>query len=86
MATQWKVFVSTGTPGGGQESTVICSPSTLVHHGMIFVPLGYKLIFAQLANVAEVCGGGSLQSPVLELEVAKLQGAGFWETVSQYKF
>jgi NAD(P)H dehydrogenase (quinone) len=29
------VFVSTGTPGGGQESTVISTLSTLVHHGII---------------------------------------------------
>lgn len=51
------VFVSTGTPGGGQESTAIASMSTLVHHGMIFVPLGYKNTFPMLANVSEVRGG-----------------------------
>lgn len=51
------VFVSTGTPGGGQESTVISSMSTLVHHGMIFVPLGYKDTFPHLSNVNEVRGG-----------------------------
>jgi NAD(P)H dehydrogenase (quinone) len=27
------VFVSTGTPGGGQESTVIAAMSTMAHHG-----------------------------------------------------
>lgn len=27
------VFVSTGTQGGGQESTVIAAMSTLTHHG-----------------------------------------------------
>jgi multimeric flavodoxin WrbA len=51
------IFVSTGTPGGGQETTVISSMSTLVHHGMIFVPLGYKDTFPQLSNVNEVRGG-----------------------------
>jgi len=51
------VFVSTGTPGGGQEATVISSLSTLTHHGMIFVPLGYKNTFTQLSNVNEVRGG-----------------------------
>lgn len=51
------VFVSTGTPGGGQETTVISSMSTLVHHGMIFVPLGYKDTFPHLSNVSEVRGG-----------------------------
>jgi NAD(P)H dehydrogenase (quinone) len=27
------VFISTGTPGGGQESTAIATLSTLTHHG-----------------------------------------------------
>ncbi|KIK93349.1 benzoquinone reductase [Paxillus rubicundulus Ve08.2h10] len=92
------IFVSSGTPGGGQESTVISSLSTLVHHGIIFVPLGYKNTFAQLSNVSEVRGGspwgagtfagadGSRQPSALELELARLQGGGFWETVSRYKF
>jgi NAD(P)H dehydrogenase (quinone) len=31
------IFVSTGTQGGGQESTVIASLSTLSHHGIIYV-------------------------------------------------
>lgn len=33
------VFVSTGTQGGGQESTVIASLSTLAHHGIIYVSI-----------------------------------------------
>jgi NAD(P)H dehydrogenase (quinone) len=92
------VFVSTGTPGGGQEATVINSLSTLSHHGIIFVPLGYKNTFAQLSNMSEVRGGspwgagtyagadGSRQPSALELELATLQGKGFWEVVSKYKF
>ena len=51
------VFVSTASPGGGQESTVIAAMSTLVHHGINFVPLGYAKAFAQLTNVSEVRGG-----------------------------
>jgi NAD(P)H dehydrogenase (quinone) len=39
------LFVSTGTQGGGQESTCIASMSTLTHHGFIYVPLGYKTTF-----------------------------------------
>ncbi|CAD0112742.1 unnamed protein product [Aureobasidium uvarum] len=50
-------FVSTATPGGGQESTVISAMSTFVHHGMIFVPLGYKTVFGTLADLTEVRGG-----------------------------
>ncbi|KAL1695269.1 flavoprotein-like protein [Schizophyllum commune] len=92
------VFVSTGTPGGGQEVTVANAMSTFVHHGMIFVPLGYAQAFAQLTNLNEVHGGspwgagtyaggdGSRQPSALELEIAKIQGKQFWEIVSKYKF
>jgi NAD(P)H dehydrogenase (quinone) len=41
------MFVSTGTPGGGQESTAIAAMSTLTHHGMIYVPLGYARTFGK---------------------------------------
>jgi NAD(P)H:quinone oxidoreductase type IV len=51
------IFVSTGTPGGGQESTALAIQSTLVHHGISFVPLGYKTVFPILANLDEVRGG-----------------------------
>jgi NAD(P)H dehydrogenase (quinone) len=50
-------FISTGTMGGGQESTAIAAMSTLAHHGIIYVPLGYKTAFPQLANLSEVRGG-----------------------------
>jgi len=92
------IFVSTGTPGGGQESTVLNSISTLTHHGIIFVPLGYSTTFPQLANVAEVRGGspwgagtfagadGSRSPSPLELELATLQGKHFWNTVKKVSF
>lgn len=51
------VFVSTAAPGGGQESTVIASLSTLTHHGIVYVPLGYKHTFSLLADLSEVHGG-----------------------------
>lgn len=51
------VFISTGTQGGGQESTAIAAMSTLAHHGMIFVPLGYKHAFPLLADLTEIRGG-----------------------------
>lgn len=51
------VFVSSAGLGGGQESTAIAALSTLTHHGIIFVPLGYKTAFAQLSNLSEVRGG-----------------------------
>ena len=46
------VFVSTATLGGGQETTAITSMSTLVHHGFIFVPLGYKTTFGKFRKAA----------------------------------
>ncbi|KAG9381831.1 WrbA Multimeric flavodoxin WrbA [Pyrenophora tritici-repentis] len=85
------LFVSTGTLGGGQESTCIAAMSTLVHHGFIYVPLGYKTAFAQLANLDEVHGGspwgagtfsagdGSRQPTPLELSIATAQGKAFYE-------
>ncbi|KAG8216617.1 putative 1,4 benzoquinone reductase [Butyriboletus roseoflavus] len=91
------VFVSTGTQGGGQEITVANTLSTFVHHGMIYVPLGYKHAFPQLSNLTEIHGGsswgagtfagtdGSRQPSPLEMEIASLQGKGFWEIVAQYQ-
>ncbi|KAM5534733.1 hypothetical protein V8D89_011597 [Ganoderma adspersum] len=92
------VFVSSASPGGGQESTVIATLSTFTHHGLIFVPLGYAKAFGQLTNLSEVRGGspwgagtfagadGSRQPTALELEIAQIQGKNFWETVSKVKF
>lgn len=51
------LFVSTGTMGGGQETTAINAMSTLAHHGFIYVPLGYKTTFAILSDLNEVRGG-----------------------------
>lgn len=89
------LFISTGTLGGGQESTAIASMSTLTHHGFIYVPLGYKTTFAQLANLEEVHGGspwgagtfaaadGSRQPTPLELSIATAQGKAFYEAVAK---
>jgi NAD(P)H dehydrogenase (quinone) len=51
------LFVSSGTPGGGQESTAIAAMSTLAHHGIIYVPLGYKTSMHLLGNLDEAHGG-----------------------------
>ncbi|KAI0746609.1 flavoprotein-like protein [Daedaleopsis nitida] len=92
------VFVGTSGPGGGQESTVLASMSTFVHHGINFVPLGYGKAFTHLANLTEVHGGspwgagtfagvdGSRQPSALELEVAEIQGKAFYETLAKVKF
>ncbi|KAL6234373.1 hypothetical protein BDW75DRAFT_212553 [Aspergillus navahoensis] len=89
------LFVSTGTLGGGQESTAIAAMSTLTHHGFIYVPLGYKPVFPLLTNLSEIHGGspwgagtfagpdGSRQPTALELSIAEEQGKAFYETVSR---
>ncbi|EIM87626.1 NADH-quinone oxidoreductase [Stereum hirsutum FP-91666 SS1] len=89
------LFISTAGAGGGQESTAIAAMSTLVHHGVKYVPLGYKHAFGQLTNLSEVHGGspwgsgtfagadGSRQPSPLELEIATIQGKTFWEKVSK---
>lgn len=53
------LFIGTATQGGGQESTALAAMSTLAHHGFLYVPLGYKHTFAQLANLSEVHGGSA---------------------------
>ena len=50
-------FVSSAGMGGGQESTVIAAMSTIAHHGIIYVPLGYKSAFSILSDVSEARGG-----------------------------
>lgn len=89
------VFISTGTMGGGQEATAIAALSTLSHHGVIFVPLGYAKAFPIMGDVSEVRGGspwgagtfaagdGSRQPTAKELELAGIQGKVFYETVSK---
>lgn len=48
------VFTSTGT-GGGQEMTITSTWTTLAHHGMIIVPIGYST--PELFDISEVRGG-----------------------------
>ncbi|KAG2360036.1 NADH-quinone oxidoreductase [Suillus spraguei] len=106
---QWKAFWDAtgglwvkgdlaGKFAGVFETTIINSLSTLSHHGIIYVPLGYKNAYAQLSNISEVRGGspwgagtyagpdGSRQPSALELEIASIQGKSFWEIVSKYQF
>jgi len=89
------LFVSTAGIGGGQESTAIAAMSTFVHHGVIYVPVGYKHTFHILGDLSEVRGGspwgagtfsaadGSRQPSAKELELATIQGKTFYETVAK---
>ena len=92
------LFISTGTQGGGQESTAIAAMSTLTHHGLIYVPLGYKTTFHILGDLSEVRGGspwgagtfsagdGSRQPTEKELTLATEQGKAFYSAVSKVNF
>ena len=53
------LFVSTASIGGGQETTAANSMSTLVHHGIIYVPFGYARAFAEMSDLSEVRGGSA---------------------------
>jgi len=89
------IFVSSASQGGGQESTALAAMSTFAHQGLIFVPFGYKNAFGVLTNLDEVRGGsawgagtfagptGERQPSSSELEIAQLQGKGFYETVAK---
>jgi NAD(P)H dehydrogenase (quinone) len=92
------VFVSTGGQGGGQEITALSVISTFVHHGVIFVPLGYASAFPELTDLTEARGGspwgagtfaagdGSRKPSKLELSLATTQGKTFYTTVSKVNF
>ncbi|KAK6205041.1 flavoprotein-like protein [Scheffersomyces amazonensis] len=83
------IFVSTGTPGGGQETTARNAITYLAHHGLPYIPLGYAPAFADITNLEEFHGGspygagtyagsdGSRHVTELELRIAKAQGASF---------
>ncbi|KAI4381694.1 hypothetical protein MLD38_007747 [Melastoma candidum] len=77
-------FVSTGTQGGGQETTAWTAITQLAHHGMLFVPIGYTFgagmfkmdtIKAGTPYGAGVyAGDGSRQASDTELALAEHQG------------
>lgn len=77
------VFASTGT-GGGQEQTITSVWTTLAHHGMVIVPIGYGT--KEMFDISQVRGGtpygattlaggdGSRQPTEEELIIARFQG------------
>ncbi|KAJ1295478.1 hypothetical protein BS78_01G227600 [Paspalum vaginatum] len=77
-------FVSTGTQGGGQESTAWTAITQLAHHGMLFVPIGYTF-GSGMFEMDDIRGGspygsgvfagdGSRQPSETELAIAEHQG------------
>lgn len=77
-------FVSTGTQGGGQETTAWTAITQLAHHGMLFVPVGYTF-GAGMFKMDTIRGGspygagtfagdGSREPTDTELALAEHQG------------
>ncbi|KAI9182635.1 hypothetical protein LWI28_027398 [Acer negundo] len=77
-------FVSTGTQGGGQETTAWTAITQLVHHGMIYVPIGYTFgagMFEMVSlrggspyGAGVFSGDGSREPSETELALAEHQG------------
>ncbi|CAM4067881.1 NAD(P)H:quinone oxidoreductase [Vreelandella rituensis] len=77
------VFTSTGT-GGGEEMTITSTWTTLAHHGMVIVPIGYGI--EEQFDISKASGGtpygastmagadGSRQPDERELKIARFQG------------
>lgn len=67
--------------------------STLAHHGISFIPLGYGRAYTLLSDLGEVHGGspwgagtfagsdGSRQPSAKELEIAMIQGEEFYKLI-----
>ncbi|PSS26060.1 NAD(P)H dehydrogenaseFQR1-like [Actinidia chinensis var. chinensis] len=77
-------FVSTGTQGGGQETTAWTAITQLAHHGMLFVPIGYTF-GAGMFKMDSIRGGspygagvfsgdGTREPSEMELALAEHQG------------
>lgn len=89
------VFTSTGT-GGGEEMTITSTWTTLAHHGMIIIPIGYST--AELFDISQVGGGtpygastiaggdGSRQPDSRELAIARHQGQYVAKIAAKLKF
>jgi len=78
------IFVSTGSQGGGQETTALTAITQLTHHGMLYVPIGYTFGMG-MYEINEVKGGspygagtlagdGTRQPTKLEIDQAFHQG------------
>lgn len=77
-------FVSTGTQGGGQETTAWTAITQLAHHGMVYVPIGYTF-GAEMFGMDSLRGGspygagvfsgdGTREPTETELALAEHQG------------
>lgn len=89
------VFTSTATQHGGQETTIISSIITLLHHGMIIVGVPYSEV--RQMTIDEITGGspygastiaggdGSRMPSENELAIARFQGRHVAEITKKLK-
>jgi NAD(P)H dehydrogenase (quinone) len=89
------VFTSTATQHGGQESTILSTHTTLLHHGLVIVGLPYSE--TRQTTMAEISGGspygastitggdGSRQPSENELAMARYQGRHVATIAAQLK-
>lgn len=78
------VFTSSGTPHGGQESTIISFHTTLLHHGMVITGLPYTFTGQSRTDMVSGCspygastiagGKGELTPTEIDLAGARFQG------------
>ncbi|GAA0169186.1 hypothetical protein Leryth_025973 [Lithospermum erythrorhizon] len=90
------LFFSTGSQGGGQETTALTAITQLTHHGMIFVPIGYTF-GPGMFDMETIKGGspygsgtyagvdGARQPTEAELKQAFHQGKYTAEIVKKFK-
>ncbi|KAL3382939.1 hypothetical protein AABB24_002438 [Solanum stoloniferum] len=86
-------FVSTGTQGGGQETTAWTAVTQLAHHGMLYVPIGYtfgagmfrmdSIIGGSPYGAGTFSGDGSREPSEPELALAEHQGKYMAMTVKR---
>ncbi|KAI8923337.1 flavoprotein-like protein, partial [Entophlyctis helioformis] len=88
------IFTSTSTQHGGHETTALSFISTFVHHGIIYVPFGYKS--GLLFDTKEVNGGSPWGAGVIspsdgsrsvsdkEKEIARAHGKQFGGVVKRF--
>ncbi|EPQ26880.1 uncharacterized protein PFL1_05515 [Pseudozyma flocculosa PF-1] len=88
-------FTCTASQHGGNETTHLTTLPFFVHHGINYVPLGYRA-FALQSGLDEVhgasaygagsiaAGDGSRQVSANELAIAKTQGESFAQVVNTY--
>ena len=88
-------FTSTASQHGGNETTHLTTIPFFVHHGINYVPFGYRA-FAEQTNLEQIhgasaygagtiaAGDGSRQPIDLDYTIAKSQGNHFAQVVNTY--